>query len=166
MRSTVSEFCLARVSHKKVDHASEDAGFPNSNNSEYYIIGNPGEGLHKQQTKPWITGVKPERSTTHSRSVSIVDCQQLFHVNYTYSRLFGNYSALKSDEEGRLSRRLTAISISAGGLYYRGRAGNGRLPTEGRTLKFYGAYRLSGTASEVKQRNEFNLFTTVQSGTL
>ena len=35
----------ARFTHKNVDHAVEDAGFPNAQASEYYIIGNPGEGL-------------------------------------------------------------------------------------------------------------------------
>ena len=52
----------ARYTRKQVLHAIEDAGFPNSQGSEYYIIGNPGEGLYKQQADMFGTiALKPQR---------------------------------------------------------------------------------------------------------
>lgn len=163
-----------RFTHKNVDHAVEDAGFPNAEGSEYYIIGNPGEGLYQQQAESFgLQALKPVR-TYDALEVSLnrrFANNFYFNVNYTLSRLWGNYSGLaSSDEEGRLSPNVNRyFDQPQVGWTVAGGPDTGLLNTD-RThvLKFYGAYSLDwnerfGLAPN--NSTEFQLFTSVQSGT-
>ncbi len=164
----------SRFTHKNVDHTVEDAGFPNSAGSEFYIIGNPGEGLYARTAREFdLKALKPQRTydAFEARLERRFADDFYFDVNYTLSRLWGNYSGLaSSDEEGRLSPNVNRyFDQPLMGWTLQGGPDNGVLPTD-RThvVKFSGAYSLdwnkrfgfgSGNATE------FQLFTTVQSGT-
>ena len=164
----------SRYTHKNVDRAVEDAGFPNANESEFYIIGNPGEGLHLETAEAFgLKTVKPERryDALEIRFDRRFANDYYFNLNYTWSRLWGNYSGLaSSDEEGRLSPNVNRyFDQPLMGWTLLGGQDNGVLPTD-RThvVKFTGAYSLDwekrfgfgdGNATE------FQVFTTVQSGT-
>jgi hypothetical protein len=164
----------SRYSRKQVDHTVEDAGFPNSQGSEFYIIGNPGEGLYKEIAEGFgLQALKPQRQydALELRLDRRFADDFFFNVNYTLSRLYGNYSGLaSSDEEGRLSPNVNRyFDQPHAGWTVAGGPDNGLLPTD-RThvLKFYGAYSLDwnkrfGMGSG--QSTEFQLFGTVQSGT-
>jgi len=163
----------SRYSHKQVDHAVEDAGFPNSQGSEFYIIGNPGEGLYKEIADGFgLQALKPKR--TYDAFEFSLDRRFaddfFFNVNYTYSRLRGNYSGLSSsDEEGRLSPNVNRyFDQPHAGYTLAGGPDNGVLPTDRpHVLKFYGAYSLDWNKrfDLGNQTTEFQLFSTVQSGT-
>lgn len=163
-----------RYTHKNVDHAVEDAGFPNASGSEYYIIGNPGEGLYKATAESFgLQALKPVRRYD-AVEVSLnrrFANNFYFNANYTWSRLFGNYSGLaSSDEEGRLSPNVNRyFDQPQVGWTAAGGPDNGLLNTD-RThvFKFYGAYSLDwkerfGMAAN--NSTEFQVFTSVQSGT-
>lgn len=164
----------SRYTRKNVDHTVEDAGFPNSQGSEFYIIGNPGEGLYKEIAEGFgLQALKPQRQydALEFRLDRRFADDFFFNVNYTWSRLYGNYSGLaSSDEEGRLSPNVNRyFDQPHAGWTMQGGPDNGLLPTD-RThvLKFYGAYSLDwnkrfGMGSG--QSTEFQLFGTVQSGT-
>ncbi|HUR99583.1 MAG TPA: TonB-dependent receptor [Pyrinomonadaceae bacterium] len=164
----------SRYTHKNVDHAVEDAGFPNAAGSEYYIIGNPGEGLYKKTAESFgLQALKPVRRYD-AVEVSLnrrFANNFYFNANYTWSRLFGNYSGLaSSDEEGRLAPNVNRyFDQPQVGWTAAGGPDNGLLNTD-RThvFKFYGAYSLDwkerfGTASDMS--TEFQVFTSIQSGT-
>jgi hypothetical protein len=164
----------SRYTHKNVDRTVEDAGFPNSQGSEFYIIGNPGEGLYRDLAEGFgLTAVKPQRvydALELSLDRRFAD-DYYFNVNYTLSRLWGNYSGLaSSDEDGRLSPNVNRFfDQPQAGWTVAGGPDNGLLSTD-RThvLKFYGAYSLDwnkrlGFGSG--HSTEFQLFTTAQSGT-
>ena len=51
-----------RFTRKKVLNIIEDAGFPNAAGSEFYIIGNPGEGLYQETAEAFgLEALKPKR---------------------------------------------------------------------------------------------------------
>lgn len=164
----------ARYTHKDVLHAVEDAGFPNPEGSEYYIVGNPGEGLHKRQADAFgLIAPKPERvyDALELRFDRQFANHFFFNANYTYSRLYGNYSGLaSSDEEGRADPNVTryfdqpqAAFTAAGG------PDNGRLATDRpHVFNAYGAYSLGWDQFGLWENNttDFSFFTTAQSGTL
>lgn len=164
----------ARYTRKQILHAIEDAGFPNSQGSEYYIIGNPGEGLYKQQADAFgLLAPKPQRQydALELRFDRGFADDWYFNVNYTFSRLYGNYSGLaSSDEEGRTDPNSTryfdqphAVFTAAGG------PNNGRLAADRpRVFKAYGAYRLGWDKFGLWKSNstDFSVFTTAQSGTV
>jgi hypothetical protein len=164
----------SRYSHKQVDHTVEDAGFPNSQGSEFYIIGNPGEGLYREIAEGFgLQALKPERKydALEIKLDRRFANDFFFNVNYTLSRLWGNYSGLaSSDEEGRLSPNVNRyFDQPHAGWTIAGGPDNGLLPTD-RThvLKFYGAYSLDWKkrlGMGAGQTTEFQLFSTIQSGT-
>ncbi|MCB1025682.1 MAG: TonB-dependent receptor [Acidobacteria bacterium] len=95
----------ARYTRKNLDRAVEDAGFVTASGSEAYIIGNPGLGLIKEfyEQNGW-TPVKAKReyNALEIRLNRRFADDYYFNANYTWSRLWGNYSGLaSSDEEGR-----------------------------------------------------------------
>jgi hypothetical protein len=170
-----SKFLLAaRYSRKKVDHTVEDAGFPNSQGSEFYIIGNPGEGLYKQIAEGFgLAALKPQRQydAVEVRLDRRLADNYYFNMNYTWSRLWGNYSGLaSSDEDGRLSPNVNRyFDQPHAGYTLTGGPDNGLLSTD-RThvFKFNGAYVLDWKRffkSATGLSTDFLLFTTVQSGT-
>ena len=162
-----------RYSRKEVLHAIEDAGFPNSQGSEYYIIGNPGEGLYKEQADMFGTiAIKPQRQYDalefrFNRNTA----RWLYEVNYTYSRLYGNYGGLaSSDEEGRTDPNVNRyFDQPQAGFTALGGPDNGRLPTDRpHVFKAFGAYRLDWDRFGLWKSNStsLGLFGTIQSGTV
>jgi len=101
-----------RYTHKNVDRAIEDIGFPTPAGSEAYIIGNPGFGLAKKvgqdlgfQTPRLPAGTTRLkcRLTSGSRTLFL---QRKLHLQ----RLWGNYSGLASSLEfGRTSPNVSRL---------------------------------------------------------
>lgn len=160
-----------RYTHKQVDHAIEDAGFPTADGSEAYIIGNPGEGLHAETARAfgYAKTTKPERKydalevKVNRRFANSF----AFNVAYTYSRLFGNYSGLaSSDENGRTSPGVNRFfDLPHLGFTASGAPDNGVLATDRpHVVNAYGSYEFKwgGAAS---QSTNVAVFTTAQSGT-
>lgn len=160
-----------RYTNKQVKSAVEDAGFPNAQGSEAYIIGNPGEGLYHKLSQQFgfAKDIKPERK--YNGLEFSLDRRfannYYFNVNYTYSRLFGNYSGLaSSDENGRTSPGVNRFfDLPFVGFTANGKPDNGRLATDRpHTFNAYGAYTFDWFKSKT---NETTLsgFTSVWSGT-
>jgi len=160
-----------RYTFKNVDSAIEDAGIETPEGSEAYIIGNPGEGLHLQllQSLGYTKSTKPQRRYD-GLEVSLekrLSNNYYFNANYTYSRLYGNYSGLaSSDEAGRTSPGvnrffdLPFIGFTAAGI-----PDNGRLATDRpHVFNAYGAY-IYDWFGKKDNSTEFSFFTTAQSGT-
>ena len=171
-----------RYTHKQVDRAVEDIGFTSSTGSEAYVIGNPGFGFAAQVGQQF--GYLPLKAKRDYDAVEVrfdkrFTKRYYFNANYTYSRLFGNYSGLASSDEaarpvnvgaGRTSPNVNRyFDLPFVGFSAQGRPDNGRLPTDRpHVFKFYGAYTLDYAEQLGFGRNnstEFSAFTTVQSGT-
>lgn len=163
-----------RYTMKNVDRAVEDAGFLTSGGSEAYIIGNPGFGLYSQVAAAnGLLSLKPQRRFD---AIEVTLDRQYannfyFNLNYTWSRLYGNYSGLaSSDEDGRTSPNVNRFfDLPHAGFTVNGGPDNGLLPTD-RThvVKFYGAYNLDWRKlfnSTGNNETSFQVFTTFQSGT-
>lgn len=163
-----------RYSRKNVDRTVEDAGFLTSTGSEAYVIGNPGEGLYAQlATQNGLVVLKPQRTydAIEVRLDRRFADNWFFNMNYTWSRLYGNYSGLaSSDEDGRTSPNVNRFfDLPHAGFTVAGGQDNGLLPTD-RThaFKFYGAYNFDwDKLLKFGKGNEtmLSMFTTVQSGT-
>jgi Carboxypeptidase regulatory-like domain/TonB-dependent Receptor Plug Domain len=161
----------SRFSYKHVDSAIEDAGIRNNAGSEAYIIGNPGSGLHLQTLKSlgYLKAAKPERNY---KGIDFVISKRLannyyFNVNYTYSRLFGNYSGLaSSDEAGRTSPGVNRFfDLPFIGFTAAGTPDNGLLATDRpHVVNAFGAYVFDWFGKK-NNSTEFGFFQTFQSGT-
>ncbi len=164
----------ARYTRKQVTHAIEDAGFPNSEGSEYYIIGNPGEGLYKEQADMFGTlAPKPQRDydALELRFDRQLANNYYFKASYTYSRLFGNYGGLaSSDEEGRTDPNVNRyFDQPHAGYTAAGGPDNGRLATDRpHIFKIEGAYILGWDKIGLWKSNttDFSVFSFIQSGTV
>ncbi len=164
----------ARYSRKNVDRTVEDAGFLTSTGSEAYVIGNPGEGLYATVARAnGLAVLKPQRlyDAVEVRLDRRFSNNWFFNMNYTWSRLYGNYSGLaSSDEDGRTSPNVNRFfDLPVAGYTVKGGQDNGLLPTD-RThaFKFYGAYNFDwDKLMKFGKGNEtmISMFTTVQSGT-
>ena len=158
-----------RYTHKNVDRAIEDVGVFNDEGSEAYIIGNPGFGLvceistlggypcTKAQRKYDAFEVRLDKRATN----------YFFNANYTYSRLFGNYSGLAStDEGGRTSPNVNRFfDLPPLGFTADGDPDNGLLATDRpHVFKAYAGYTFDWRGNGVN-RTGINGFTTIQSGT-
>lgn len=169
-RSLGQNFVLAgRFTHKQIDRAIEDVGVFNDQGSEAYIIGNPGLGLVCEVSK---SGGYP--CTKAQRDYNAVEVRldkratnYFFNANYTWSRLFGNYSGLAStDEGGRNSPNVNRyFDLPPLGFTADGDPDNGLLATD-RThvFKAYGGYTYDWKGNGV-HRTGINALTTIQSGT-
>lgn len=173
-RELNSDFIASgRYTRKQVDYAIEDAGFLTSTGSEAYVIGNPGRGLYAQVAQQnGLANLKPQRQydALELRLDKRFSKNYFFQLNYTYSRLYGNYSGLaSSDEDGRVSPNVNRFfDLPHAGYTVAGGQDNGRLPTDRpHALKFYGAYSLNWDKFGFSKNNntEFSVFTTAQSGT-
>ncbi|MFM9904048.1 MAG: TonB-dependent receptor domain-containing protein [Pyrinomonadaceae bacterium] len=157
-----------RYTHKQVDRAIEDIGFPTPQGSEAYVIGNPGYGLACDQAK--LNGfpcAKAERryDALEFRVDKRLSNHYFFNASYTYSRLFGNYSGLaSSDEAGRSSPNVNRFfDLPFLGYTATGAPDNGRLATDRpHVFKGYVGYNLAWNKT---QSTDVSIFTTVQSGT-
>jgi hypothetical protein len=164
-----------RYTFKNVDEAVEDAGIVNAQGSEAYIIGNPGSGLHLET----LTALGYQKSTRPQRrydGVEFVLEKRLsknwyFNANYTYSRLFGNYTGLASSDEPHLVEGRLAPGVSRAfdlpfiGFTAEGEPDNGPLPTDRpHVFNIYGAYIFDWRGSKTNS-TEISAFQTVTSGT-
>jgi Carboxypeptidase regulatory-like domain/TonB-dependent Receptor Plug Domain len=163
-----------RYTFKNVDEAVEDAGIVNAAGSEAYIIGNPGSGLHLEtlQALGYINSTRPQRRYDGLEFVvekRLTD-NWYFNANYTFSRLFGNYSGLASSDEphlvnGRLSPGVSrAFDLPFIGFTARGERDNGRLQTDRpHVFNIYGAYIYDWFGSKTLS-SEISVFQTITSG--
>ncbi|MGB7207992.1 MAG: carboxypeptidase regulatory-like domain-containing protein [Pyrinomonadaceae bacterium] len=163
-----------RYTFKNVDQAVEDAGFVNTAGSEAYIIGNPGQGLHLEGLKQfgYINVATPQRrydglEFTLDKRLSK---NWYFNANYTYSRLFGNYTGLSSSDEphlvdGRLAPGVSrAFDLPFIGFTAEGKPDNGLLPTDRpHVFNIYGAYIFDWIGGKANS-TEISAFQTVASG--
>ncbi len=165
----------ARYTYKNVDEAVEDAGIVNAAGSEAYIIGNPGSGLHLETLKSlgYLKSVEPERRYDGLEFVfeKRLSKNWYFNANYTFSRLYGNYTGLASSDEAHLVDGRLAPGVSRAfdlpfiGFTAEGNTDNGRLPTDRpHVFNIYGAYIFNWLGSKANS-TEFSAFQTVTSGT-
>jgi Carboxypeptidase regulatory-like domain/TonB-dependent Receptor Plug Domain len=163
-----------RYTYKNVDETVEDAGVVNSSNSEAYIIGNPGRGLHLQtlQALGYLKSTRPQRRYDAFEAVfdKRLSNSWYFNANYTYSRLYGNYSGLASSDEphlidGRLAPGVSrAFDLPFIGFTARGEKDNGRLQTDRpHVFNFYGAYVFDWFKRKTNS-TEISGFQTITSG--
>lgn len=172
-REFFSNYLLSvRYTHKKLNDAIEDAGFPTPEGSEAYIIGNPGKGLHAEVAKQfgYVKTTTPERryDAVEFKLDRRFSKNYFYQVNYTYSRLFGNYSGLaSSDENGRTSPGVNRFfDLPHLGFTAAGTPDNGRLATDRpHVFNAYGAYNFDWFGKAKGNETQFSLFTTAQSGT-
>jgi hypothetical protein len=161
----------ARYTNKRVVWAVEDAGVRNNAGSEAYILGNPGSGLHLQL----LQQLGYTKSTTPQRDYNGFDISldkrlanhYYFNLNYTYSRLYGNYSGLaSSDEAGRTSPGVNRFfDLPHLGWTATGQKDNGLLATDRpNVFNAYGAYIFDWMGSKTNS-TELSFFQTFQSGT-
>jgi hypothetical protein len=164
-----------RYTYKNVDEAVEDAGIINAAGSEAYIIGNPGSGLHLQtlQTLGYLKSTRPQRRYDGLEFVldKRLSKNFYFNVNYTFSRLFGNYSGLASSDEphlvnGRLSPGVSrAFDLPFIGFTAKGEKDNGRLQTDRpHVFNIFGAYIFDWKGQRTHS-TEISGFQTITSGT-
>lgn len=165
----------ARYTYKNVDEAVEDAGIRNPLDSEAYIIANPGAGLHLQTLRDlgYNRSARPQRRYDAAEFVveKRLSNDWYFNANYTYSRLYGNYSGLASSDEinapnGRLAPGTTrAFDLPFIGFTATGNPDNGRLETDRpHVFNAYGAY-IFDWMNNGNNSTEFAAFQTVSSGT-
>ena len=161
----------SRFVYKDVKEAIEDAGIRNNEGSEAYIIGNPGSGLHLQimQQLGYTKAATPERNYK-AWDISLdrrLSNNYYFNMNYTYSRLYGNYSGLaSSDEAGRTSPGVNRFfDLPTIGWTAKGAPDNGLLGTDRpHVFNAYGAYIFDWKGSKTNS-TELGAYTTFQSGT-
>lgn len=167
-RALGKDFLLrARYTHKQVDVAVEDIGIP-TDGGEAYVIGNPGFGLAKEIAE--ASGFESIEAVRDYDALEIgLDRRFVnnfyFNVNYTFSRLYGNYAGLaSSDEAGRASPNVNRnFDLPFIGFQGSGGPDNGRLPTDRpHVFKAYGAYEIPWSTTN---STEISGFTTLQSGT-
>jgi Carboxypeptidase regulatory-like domain len=167
-RSLSSQFLLrGRYTHKQVDVAVEDIGIPVPG-GEAYVIGNPGFGLADDLAK--ANGFESIKAVRDYDAVEVSLDKRFvnnfyFNVNYTWSRLFGNYAGLaSSDEAGRTSPNVNRnFDLPFIGFQGAGGPDNGLLPTDRpHAFKAYGAYEIPWTKTN---STEISGFTTFSSGT-
>ncbi len=165
----------ARYLHRNLDQAIEDAGIPTAA-GEAYVIGNPGQGLHLQVLKQlgYNKAAVPERKYTAFQAE--VDTRFIknfsLNLNYTLSRLKGNYSGLANpDELGAGGGPRLDPNVSRGfdepwvGFSASGQPDNGILPLD-RThvFKASGTYSYDWNRSR-RNSTDISFFTTAESGT-
>ena len=164
-----------RYTFKNVDEAVEDAGIVNAQGSEAYIIGNPGRGLHLQtlQELGYQNFTRPQRRYDGLEFVieKRLSNNWYFNANYTYSRLYGNYTGLSSSDEPHLVEGRLAPGVSRAfdlpfiGFTAEGEPDNGLLPTDRpHVFNIYGAYIFDWMGSRTNS-TEISAFQTVTSGT-
>lgn len=173
----------ARYTRKELNQTIEDIGYHDENGDEAYFIGNPGSGICAQsacgQYDVGAPAAKPERQYD-ALEVSVdkrFSSNFTINANYTYSRLFGNYSGLASTDEflinggARDSPNVNRFfDTPFDGFNVGGASNSGRLPTDRpHVFKFFGSYAFNNQDSFIRlpQNNELqlSLFYTAQSGT-
>ncbi len=156
-----------RYFHRQLDRAVEDVGNFNAQGSEFYSIGNPGFGqVCEIAADTNFPCAKAERK--YDAFEVIFDkraSKYFFNANYTFSRLYGNYSGLaSSDEFGRAAPNVTKyFDLPIYGFDADGNPDNGRLATDRpHYFKAFGGYTFNWNSANL---TTVSAFTTVQSGT-
>jgi hypothetical protein len=127
-----------RYTHRDLRKAIEDIGVLDAEDSEVYLIGNPGFG-QTRDTGSVYGGQSPNGTFLVPKATRKYDAVELrtqgqfgkFNVlaSYTYSRLFGNYSgSANSDESGRQD---PGVSRAFDLPYYYFDASGSQQPAEG-----------------------------------
>ncbi|MGE5360890.1 MAG: carboxypeptidase regulatory-like domain-containing protein [Bacteroidales bacterium] len=98
----------ARYVHKWLTRTIEDVGLLLPGIGEIYIIGNPGFGTTEVMNPSWPQFTTPKATRDYDgiefRLTKRLANRWSAEVDYTYSKLWGNYSGLaSSDESGRTS---------------------------------------------------------------
>jgi hypothetical protein len=161
----------ARYTRKNVDNAIEDHAILGLSESENYPIGNPGKGydLKLDQQTGYAKSAIPQRLYNAFEIVlnRRLSNNYFFNVNYTYGRLFGNYSGLaSSDENGRTSPAVNRFfDYAINGFTTSGERDNGFLATDRRhVFKAFGGYSFNRWGSDA-HTTDLNFFYTAQQGT-
>ncbi len=160
-----------RYTNKKLLETVEDAGAISASGSEVYITGNPGRGLHREFLEQFGYA---EPFASARRDYNAIEVQldrrfannYYFNLNYTYSRLRGNYSGLaNSDEAGRSDPGVNrSFDLPHIGFAAAGGSDYGPLATDRpHVFNAYGGYVLDWKGSS--NETEFSAFQTFQSGT-
>ena len=160
-----------RYTRKNVDQAIEDHAILGLGESENYPIGNPGEGfdLELDRQTGYVKSAKPQRLY---KAVEVVLNKRLsssyfYNLNYTYGRLYGNYSGLaSSDENGRTSPSVNRFfDYAVNGFTATGNPDNGFLATDRRhAFKAYGGYTFNKWMGD-SQATDLSFFYTALQGT-
>jgi len=167
----------ARYTFKNVDETIEDMQVINAATPAQTasIIGNPGKGLVLELLQQQGYPKAPEVQRRYDGLEFVVEKRLsnnwYFNANYTYSRLYGNYSGLASSDEphltgGRLAPNTSrAFDLPLIGYTVYGEPDNGRLPTDRpHVFNIYGAYIFDWKGSRTNS-TEISGFQTVTSGT-
>ena len=159
-----------RYTNKKLIDTVEDAGAISAQGSEVYITGNPGRGLHAEFLKDFGYAAPYGQARRQYNAVEVQLDRRFannyyFNVNYTYSRLRGNYSGLSnSDEGGRSDPGVNrSFDLPLIGFTAKGGPDDGPLATDRpHVVNAYGGYVLNWKGGNT---TEFGAFQTFQSGT-
>ncbi len=156
-----------RFIHRELDRAIEDVGILNDQGSQLFTVANPGFGvICEVSAQANLPCPKAERK--YDAFEVILDkrsAKYFFNVNYTYSRLFGNYSGLSNSDEGGRAAPNTGryFDLPFAGFDADGNPDNGRLATDRpHVFKAYGGYSFTWNAAN---STSVSGFTTIQSGT-
>lgn len=160
----------SRYTRKKLDRTIEDVGGFNDQGSEFYQVANPGRGFLCEEVS--IRNISPciEAERKYDAFEIMVNKRSInyfFNANYTYSRLFGNYSGLaSSDELGLIDPNQTRyFDLPSVGFDANGNPDNGRLGTDRpHVFKAFGGYSFNWNGGN-SNRTTVSAFTTIQSGT-
>jgi hypothetical protein len=168
-----------RYTNKKLLNAIEDAGVAGANGQEIFITGNPGQGLHAEFLRAAGYAEPYARPMRDYQAMELVLEKRLsnnyyFNVNYTLSRLYGNYSGLSNTDElsptgyNGLARSDPGVNRSFDlpfiGFTAAGGSDAGRLATDRpHVFNAYGAYIFDWLGSKANS-TELSFFQTVQSG--
>lgn len=159
-----------RYTHKQIDRTIEDVGFFDSIGNENFFIANPGFGVVSQPFASAIPATpKAQRKydAGEFRVVKRFGQRYFIDANYTYSRLFGNYSGLaSSDEKGRSSPNVNRFfDLPFLGFTANGAPDNGRLATDRpHVFRTYASYTYNWFGAK-NNSTEFSGFFTAASGT-
>jgi len=173
MRSSVLS---VRYLWRNLDEVIEDAGIP-TEAGEAYVIGNPGKGLAASLYKQLGYNKAPEAQRTYKALQFEYDTRYFrnfsLNLNYTWSKLFGNYSGLSNPDEFSTATGLgrSDPNVSRGfdepwvGFTASGQPDNGILPLDRKhVFKASGTYTFDWWSSKTNS-TDLSFFTTRQSGT-
>lgn len=169
----------ARYTNKTLLNALEDAGVQNADGSEIFITGNPGQGLHAEFLEAGgYEGPYPKPRRRYDAMEIVLDKRLsnnfYFNVNYTLSRLHGNYSGLANTDEigggslNGIARSDPGVNRSFDlpfiGFTALGEPDDGRLASDRpHVVNAYGSYIFNWRGST--NSTELFGFQTIQSGT-
>jgi hypothetical protein len=141
-----------RYTRKRLYYGIEDIGTLDANESEVYVIGNPGYGLTDYAIKSLSGDPLTPRAVREYDGLEFrLDGRMTerllkgfsYNASYTYSKLYGNWAGLaNSDENGRSDPNVSrAFDLFYSNFDSKGRNVYGRLATDRpHTFKFFGNY--------------------------